>query len=103
MTKKVRYNETVKQWSAVAIVREEGQLKEVSIGVVQTEKKLKETGVKELFKNLGLIPANTITIEVEKNADVVTAYEVDVEKFKEIAQVVKVDESHDTEEAEIQE
>ena len=90
MAKTVKYSEVLHQWAGIAIVREDGTLKEVSLGVVHTDKKLKETGVKELFTEL---PKGTIAVEVVKNVDVVTVYEMDVEEFTKIAKVVKVDES----------
>lgn len=98
MSKTIKVKETVKQWEGIAIVREDGQLKEIPLGVVTTDKKLKETGVKELFKEQNLIPQTTLTIEVKKLDDVVTVYEVELEKLKEIAKVVEVVEVKATEE-----
>jgi hypothetical protein len=84
--KKVRFTEVMHQWLGTAIVRTEEGLKEVPLGVMHTDKKLKETGAKELFTN---IPTGTITVEAKKNCDVITTYEADVNKFKTIAQVVE--------------
>jgi hypothetical protein len=96
--KTVKFKEVVKQWEGIAIVREDGQLKEIPLGVVHTDKKLKETGVKDLFKSLNLVPQNAITIEVKKNEDVVTVYEVELDKLKEISKVVEVGAYEPTEE-----
>jgi len=85
MSKKVTLTEVMHQWEGKAIVRENGELKEVNLGVAQSEKKLKETGAKELFK----APENTIAIEVVKNADVITTYEMDSAEFKKVAKIVK--------------
>lgn len=83
--KKIKFTEVTHQWKGTAIVRKDGQLNEVDLGVVGSEKKLKEVGAKDLFKNL---PEGTITVEVKKLSDVEITYEADVEKFKSIAKVV---------------
>ncbi len=95
MSKTVKYTETVKQWEGIAIVRDSEGLKEIPLGVATTDKKLKETGAKELFQN---IPLGTIAVEVKKLDDVSTVYELDVEKFKELAEVSEVHEEKATEE-----
>lgn len=86
MGKKVKFTEVTHQWEGTAIVRKDGKLEEVSLGVVGSDKKLKETGAKELFTNL---PEGTITVEVKKLTDVVLTYEADAEEFKKIAKVVE--------------
>jgi hypothetical protein len=85
--KLIKVTEVTHQWKGTAITRNsEGQLNEVKLGVIGSDKKLKETGAKELFRNL---PTGTITLEVEKLADISITYEVSVEEFKKIAKVVK--------------
>ncbi|MDF2606598.1 MAG: hypothetical protein K0S34_793 [Bacillales bacterium] len=84
MAKKVKFTEVTHQWEGRAIIREEGQLKDVNLGVAQSDKKLKETGAKELFKEL---PKGTITVEVVKLSDVIITYVADVEEFKKVAVV----------------
>jgi len=93
--KKIKFTETTHQWSAMAIVRNtEGVIEEVAIGVAQSDKKLKETGAKELFKKL---PEGTITVEVKKLDDVVVTYSADVEEFKKIATVEEIQEEKEPE------
>jgi hypothetical protein len=84
--KTIKYTEVTHQWEGTAIVRTEGQLTEVNLGVVGSDKKLKETGAKELFTNL---PEGTITVEVKKLTDVIITYEADASEFKKIAKVVE--------------
>lgn len=83
--KKVKFTEVTHQWEGTAIVRAEGSIKEVNLGVAGTDKKLKEVGAKELFKNL---PEGTITVEVKRLSDVTITYELDSEVFKTHATVV---------------
>jgi hypothetical protein len=85
MSKIVRVTEVTHQWEGKAIVRVEGQLKEIPLGVAQSDKKLKETGAKELFT----APEGTIAMEVTKNADIITTYEMPINEFKKYAIVVE--------------
>jgi major membrane immunogen (membrane-anchored lipoprotein) len=87
MSKKVTLTEVQHQWQGKAIVRENGELKEVDLGVKQSDKKLKETGAKELFT---VLPKGTITVEVVKNVDVRTVYEMSAEEFKKVAKLADV-------------
>jgi hypothetical protein len=87
MSKKVKLTEVTHQWEGIAIVREEGLLKEIPLGVEGTTLKLKETGAKELFKNR--LPENLVALEVKKNADVTIEYEMESEEFKKLAKVVE--------------
>lgn len=96
MAKMVKYVEKTHQWVGVGIVRENGSLTEVDLGVITTDKKLKETGAKQLFKEKEL-PLGLVAIEVKKLDDVKITYELDVESFKELAKVVDTQESHDEE------
>lgn len=87
--KTIRFTEVTHQWKGTAIVRNnEGKIQEIDLGIAQSDKKLKETGAKELFK----VPENTIAIEVEKLTDISITYELNSEDFKQIAKVVEVDE-----------
>jgi hypothetical protein len=93
--KKVRITETVHVWEGKAIIRNaEGKLDEVLLGTVQTDKKYKEVGAKELFTKL---PEGTITVEVTKLTDVSISYEAELEEFKKIAKVVETAESNSEE------
>ena len=92
--KTVKFTETIKQWEGVAITRKDGQLHEMIMGVVTTDKNLKETGVKELFKEHNLIPVDTITVEVRKLQDIVTVYELELDKFKELAKISDIREEN---------
>jgi major membrane immunogen (membrane-anchored lipoprotein) len=82
----IKYTESTHQWQGTAIVREEGQLKEDDLGIMTSDKKLKEVGAKELFTKL---PDGTITVEVKKLTDISITYEADSEEFKKISKVVE--------------
>jgi hypothetical protein len=84
--KKVSFTEVMHQWGGKAIVRENGELKEVDLGVAQSSLKLKESGAKNLFN----APEGTIAIEVTKLTDVTTTYEMSAEDFKMVARVPEV-------------
>lgn len=87
MSKMISFTEVTHQWEGTAIARDaEGKLQEIALGVVGSDKKLKEVGAKELFKTL---PVGTITVEVKKLDDVSITYEADAEVFKSIAKVVE--------------
>jgi hypothetical protein len=84
--KMIKFTEVTHQWKGTAIVRKDGVLTEVELGVVGSDKKLKEVGAKEFFKDN--LPDGTITVEVEKLSDVVITYELDSEVFMTHATVV---------------
>jgi len=86
MSKIVKFTEVQHQWLGTAIVRnpETKVLEEVSLGVVQSDKKLKEVGAIELFTEL---PIGTVAVEVTKLVDVITTYEMDSEEFKKVAKL----------------
>jgi hypothetical protein len=89
MGKKIKFIEVTHQWEGTAIVRKDNVLHEVPLGVVGSDKKLKETGAKELFSNL---PEGTITVGAKKLDDVVITYVADSEEFKKIATVEEITE-----------
>lgn len=92
MSKQVKMVEVTHQWQGKGILRgDDGVLKEVELGTVSTEKKLKETGVKELFKE-GNVPAGLIAIEVIKLDDVKITYVADSDEFKKIAKIEETQE-----------
>lgn len=82
--KQVKLVEKLHQWEGTAIVRGENGLEEINLGVVQDERKLKETGAKELFDN---IPSGAIAVEVKKLDDITFTYEMDSEEFKKVAKL----------------
>lgn len=100
MAKKVKLIEKTHQWLGKGIVRgEDATIKEIELGVQTTDKKLKETGAKELFKNARIPSGSTlIAVEVEKLDDVSVVYEMDANDFKEMAKVVGTQEDHEDEE-----
>lgn len=83
--KEVKFSEIVHQWSGLAVVKQDGVYSEVQLGVVTTDKKLKETGVKELFE--AKKPVGTISISVEKLVDITTVYKMNLDEFKKLATV----------------
>lgn len=87
MSKTVKLTEITHQWEGIAIVRENGILTEKPLGVMCSTLKLKETGAKELFKDV--LPPSLVALEVKKNADVTITYEMDSEEFKKIARVAE--------------
>lgn len=98
--KKIKFTEVTHQWEGTAIVRTvEGTLQEINLGVAQSDKKLKEVGAKELFKNL---PEGTITTEVKKLTDVTVTYVLDSEEFKKIAKIEEITEEKAEGEAVVQ-
>jgi hypothetical protein len=98
MGKKVKFTEVTHQWEGTAIVRDSSGLREVNLGVIGSDKKLKEVGAKELFTKL---PEGTITVEVKKLDDVSITYVCEVEDFKKIAKVeVITEETPNQEQAE---
>lgn len=82
---KVKYTEITHQWEGLAIVRTEEGLKEISVGVVESQKRLTDVGAKELFKGL---PSGLIALEVKKLVDVKATYEMESEEFKKVAKLL---------------
>jgi len=90
MSKIVKFNEVMHQWEGTAIVRTSEGLKEKDLGIMQSDKKLKEVGAKELFE--GIYEAENsndtvIAIEVKKICDILSTYEMDSEEFKKVAKL----------------
>jgi hypothetical protein len=83
--KEIRVTEVKHQWQGSAIVKDAEGLKELDLGVVESCKKLKEKGAKELFTKL---PDGTIAVQVKRLSDVTFEYVADAEEFKKIAKLV---------------
>jgi hypothetical protein len=103
MSKLVKFTERVHQWGGKAIIRLDGELSEIDLGTVTTDKKLKETGVKELFKKKENVADGCIAIEVFKLDDVKTTYVMDSDTFKELAEIQDREETEINENDEIEE
>ena len=88
---KVKFIEKIHSWKGSAIIKNNDGLHEVDLGVAQSDKKLKETGAKELFTEQAKgIEGKLISIEVEKLADIETVDSMDSEEFKNVAKVEDV-------------
>lgn len=97
--KEVKFVERVHQWEGKAIVRAEGELKEVNLGVITTDKKLKETGVKELFEAAADFPHGVIAVEVVKLDDISTTYVMSSDDFKKYGKATTIEETTPAEDA----
>lgn len=93
MSKLIKYTERLHQWGGKSIIRLDGELSEIDLGTVTTDKKLKETGVTQLFKEKSDIVEGSIAIEVFKLDDVKTTYVLDSELFKEFAEIEEKEDS----------
>lgn len=84
---KVKYTEITHQWEGTAIVRTEEGLKEIPLGVVESQKRLTDVGAKELFIVDEETSKGLIAVEVKKLVDVKATYEMESEEFKKVAKL----------------
>ena len=84
MTKKVTYKEKLRNFKATGVVKNlDGTLKEISLGVITTGKRMTERGMKEEFKEKAELQdgEKLLSVEVERLEDKIIVYSMPVEDF----------------------
>ena len=90
MSKKVIYKEKLRNFKGTGVIKNlDGTLKEISLGVVTTGKRMTETGMKEVFKERVNLQdgEKLIAIEVDRLEDRIIIYSMPVEDFKRNAEI----------------
>ena len=90
MSKKVIHKEKLRNFKGTGVVKNlDGTLKEISIGELTTDKRMTETGMKEVFKERVNLQdgEKLVGIEVERLEDRIIIYSMPVEDFKRNAEI----------------
>ena len=92
MSKKVIYKEKLRIFRGTGVVKTvNGTLRETSLGTIPTEKRMTETGMKEIFKERVKLQdgEKLIAIEVERLEDETIVYAMPVDEFVKHATVIE--------------
>ena len=84
MSKKVIYKEKLRNFKGTGVIKNlDGTLKEISLGELTTDKRMTETGMKEVFKERVNLQdgEKLIAIEVDRLEDKIIVYSMPVEDF----------------------
>ena len=84
MSKKVIYKEKLRNFKGTGVVKNlDGTLKEIALGELTTDKRMTETGMKEVFKERVNLQdgEKLIAIEVDRLEDKIIVYSMPVEDF----------------------
>ena len=84
MSKKVIYKEKLRNFKGTGVVKNlDGTLKEIALGELTTDKRMTETGMKEVFKERVQLQdgEKLIAIEVDRLEDKIIVYSMPVEDF----------------------
>ena len=90
MSKKVIYKEKLRNFKGTGVIKNlDGTLKERSLGDLTTDKRMTETGMKEVFKERVNLQdgEKLIAIEVDRLEDRIIIYSMPVEDFKRNAEI----------------